>query len=113
MSDGTEELCRILYGRPAKATDWLGGSKAQMLHDAVTEIVRLREQVNFKRSSCRYCYDIRQWVGDAPIPHPLALGDRGMIEMHCGYDGAPAERRIEHFMKELQPRFAFRCPICG
>lgn len=33
-ADGTERLCRALYGRKARARDYLGGSDARMLHDA-------------------------------------------------------------------------------
>jgi hypothetical protein len=36
--DGTERLCRALYGRKAKASDYLGGSQARMLHDAADRI---------------------------------------------------------------------------
>jgi hypothetical protein len=49
---------------------------------------------------CRYCHDIIRWDGDAPLPEPLRLGDKGLYELHCGYDGAPS------------PRFTFTCPVC-
>ena len=41
--DGTDQLCKILYGREARPADYLGGSDAQMLKDAVAEITKLRE----------------------------------------------------------------------
>ena len=40
--DGAARLCAILYGRKDKPRDWLGGSNAMMIHDAVREIERLR-----------------------------------------------------------------------
>lgn len=36
--DGTERLCRSLYGRKATARDYLGGSDARMLHDAADRL---------------------------------------------------------------------------
>jgi hypothetical protein len=39
--DGTERLCRALYGRPPQPRDYLGGSASHMLHDAADLIVRL------------------------------------------------------------------------
>ena len=38
-------LCKALYGRPGQGPDWLGGSEARMLYDAVEEIARLRDEV--------------------------------------------------------------------
>lgn len=38
MSDGTERLCRLLYGRNEQPKDYLGGSNAKMLHDAADRI---------------------------------------------------------------------------
>jgi len=49
---------------------------------------------------CRYCHDIKEWIGDAPLPEPLRLGDKGIVEIHCDYPGAPS------------PRFTFTCPVC-
>lgn len=43
--DGTERLCLATYGRGARARDYIGGSEARMLHDAATEIHRLRAAV--------------------------------------------------------------------
>jgi len=49
MSDkhenGTERLCRALYGRRPIPTDYLGGSEAKMLHEAAETIVELREEM--------------------------------------------------------------------
>lgn len=42
--DGTDLLCKALYGRPGKVADWLGGSEARMLHDAAKEVDRLRAE---------------------------------------------------------------------
>ena len=42
---GAERLCRILYGRGAEIGDTIGGLDAQMLHDAVAELERLRKAV--------------------------------------------------------------------
>lgn len=39
--DGTAKLCRAIYGREAKAKDYLGGSEAKMLHDAADRIATL------------------------------------------------------------------------
>ncbi len=36
--DGTDRLCRALYGRDAEVRDWLGGSEARMLHDAADRL---------------------------------------------------------------------------
>ena len=49
---------------------------------------------------CRYCLGLQRWEGDAPLPFPLTIFDKGLTELHCGYDGAPS------------PRFRFECPIC-
>ena len=38
MNDGTDKLCQALYGRPAEAKDYLGGSNAKMLYDAAATI---------------------------------------------------------------------------
>ena len=38
MADGTERLCRAVYGRSATARDYLGGSEARMLHDAADRL---------------------------------------------------------------------------
>lgn len=43
-ADGTEALCSTLYGRPAQPQDYLGGSDAAMLHDAVRAITTLRSE---------------------------------------------------------------------
>lgn len=40
--DGTARLCRVLYGRKEEPRDYIGGSDARMLHDAVDEIEKLR-----------------------------------------------------------------------
>lgn len=37
-ADGTERLCRALYGRKASARDYVGGSDARMLHDAADRL---------------------------------------------------------------------------
>jgi len=52
-------------------------------------------------NKCWYCKGLHGWSGDAPLPYPLLLGMRGLIEAHCGYDGAPS------------PRFSFICPVCS
>ncbi len=36
--DGTDRLCLALYGRKARARDYLGGSDARMLHDAADRL---------------------------------------------------------------------------
>ena len=36
--DGTDRLCRALYGRNATPKDYLGGSQAKMLHDAADRL---------------------------------------------------------------------------
>lgn len=36
--DGTDRLCRALYGREARPEDYMGGSNAKMLHDAADAI---------------------------------------------------------------------------
>jgi hypothetical protein len=40
--DGTERLCRTLYGRDPIASDFLGGSNAKMLHDAADKLQELK-----------------------------------------------------------------------
>lgn len=42
--DGTDRLCKALYGRPATARDFVGGSQATMLHDGATQLTALREE---------------------------------------------------------------------
>ena len=51
-------------------------------------------------SECRYCGGLKRWNGDV-LPEPLRLGEVGILEAHCGYDGAPS------------PRFSFVCPVCN
>ena len=36
--DGTERLCRVLYGRSPLVADYVGGSNAKMLHDAADRL---------------------------------------------------------------------------
>jgi len=46
--DGTERLCRVLYGGedPVKwVSKWVGGSEGLMLHDAANEIESLRAKL--------------------------------------------------------------------
>lgn len=45
MSDGTEKLCMRLYGK-VKAAYYVGGSDAQMLHDAVKRIAELEAKLD-------------------------------------------------------------------
>lgn len=45
QENGAERLCRILYGRGAEIGDTIGGLDAQMLHDAVAELERMRKAV--------------------------------------------------------------------
>lgn len=40
--DGTDKLCRAVYGREATPRDYLGGSEARMLHDAAALIMELK-----------------------------------------------------------------------
>jgi hypothetical protein len=40
--DGTDRLCRAVYGRPAEPRDYLGGANAQMLYDAADMIEALK-----------------------------------------------------------------------
>ena len=49
---------------------------------------------------CRYCDGLKQWYGNAPLPRPLVIGDKGLTERHCGFEGAK------------WPRYEFLCPIC-
>jgi len=49
---------------------------------------------------CHFCNDIREWEGDAPLPYPLTIWTQGVVEHHCGFEGAKP------------PRFSFRCPEC-
>lgn len=44
--DGVDLLCKALYGRPGQVPDWLGGSEARMLYDAVKEIGNLNVALN-------------------------------------------------------------------
>jgi len=44
MKDNLDELCEVLYERRPKAADYLGGSDAQILKDATTEILTLRKE---------------------------------------------------------------------
>jgi len=43
-ADGTERLCRALYGRDAEPADYLGGSEARMLHDAADMLRAIASQ---------------------------------------------------------------------
>ena len=46
---GTAKLCKVLYGRPPRPRDYLGGSDSRMLSDAADEIERLRESERLSR----------------------------------------------------------------
>jgi hypothetical protein len=48
--DGTDRLCEVVYQRLAEPHDYLGGSQARMLHDAATEIQRLREELKCEQA---------------------------------------------------------------
>ena len=41
-TDGTDRLCRVLYGRGARPQDYLGGLDARMLHDAADRLEELK-----------------------------------------------------------------------
>jgi len=49
--DGTDRLCRAVYGRSAEPKDYIGGSSAQMLHAAANLIDQLREAVDRLRTA--------------------------------------------------------------
>ena len=70
--DGTDLLCKALYGRKGTATDWLGGSEARMLHDAAKVITGLREQLATAdpcRDGCRQRKAINEFIESAdPVP---------------------------------------------
>jgi hypothetical protein len=54
-ADGTELLCRAVYGRKAKTQDYLGGSEARMLHDAANMIKRARDFMgDLYEDGCEY-----------------------------------------------------------
>jgi hypothetical protein len=53
--DGTARLCHALYLREPAPRDYLGGSQANMLHDATDEIERLRARVAGMRLTLREC----------------------------------------------------------
>lgn len=42
--DGTDRLCKVLYGE-IKASHYLGGSQAKMLYDAADRIEELQEKL--------------------------------------------------------------------
>lgn len=44
-ADGLSALAALLYGREPTASEYLGGSDAQIFHDATREIASLREQL--------------------------------------------------------------------
>jgi len=51
--DGTERLCQAVYHRHATPRDYLGGSEANMLHDAADEIARLRAELSNRKVDAR------------------------------------------------------------
>jgi len=68
--DGTDRLCHLLYGRSPEPSDYIGGSNARMLHDAVQEIEILQKWVDDLQSglyiNCVYCghqYGPKEVVG--------------------------------------------------
>jgi hypothetical protein len=65
------------------------------------DVVAYIKDTNHLGLKCRYCNDLVRWDGNAPLPEPLWYGDKGLYELHCGYEGAPT------------PRFTFICPVCG
>ena len=113
--DGTDRLCRALYGRKATARDYLGGSDAKMLHDAadrlaptaslpdqvqvaIAELENLREQINYGHG------DVRD------EPHSLAL--KALAVLRALADRAPAtfwviERQNDIYKK---PEYWTPCP---
>jgi hypothetical protein len=48
--DGTDVLCEAVYQRPAEPRDYLGGSQANMLHDAAKELQRLRKELDNEKA---------------------------------------------------------------
>ena len=46
MADGLAKLAHALYRRPERPSDWLGGSEAQILHDAAAQLEQARALLN-------------------------------------------------------------------
>lgn len=63
--DGTRRLCNAVYGRDERARDYLGGADARMLHDAATEIERLRSIVDRLKREAAHIGDAIEWGGGA------------------------------------------------
>jgi len=49
--DGTDRLCRALYGRQPVPKDYLGGSNARMLHEAANHITRQQLELNLIKNA--------------------------------------------------------------
>ncbi len=50
-ADGTDRLCRAVYGRGAQARDYIGGSEARMLHAGADRIAALEAEVERLRAA--------------------------------------------------------------
>lgn len=50
LPDGTDRLCRAIYGREPRPADYIGGADAKMLHDAATKIDALERRVEVLRA---------------------------------------------------------------
>ena len=102
--DGTERLCRILYGRKSEPPDYIGGSNARMLHDAATEIESLRQWVGDLQDgsyiNCVYCghryppgtpesrdKNLYEHIKVCP-KHPLSAALKRIEELETGGDSA-------------------------
>ncbi len=70
-------------------------------HAAHIRAVLWGEEASPGVGTCVRCRGLSEWVGDAPLPHPIVLGSKGLTEHHCGFDGSKS------------PRFTYVCPDCG
>jgi len=64
--DGTETLCKELYGRPEQARDYIGGSEAQMLYDAAAKIAELKELLCMMTPDKEAYAAAQEALGDPP-----------------------------------------------
>lgn len=59
--DGTDKLCKVLYGRDPRPADYLGGADAHMLHDAADLLENLA--LHAFRAQHLVCIPECEWDG--------------------------------------------------
>ncbi len=85
---------QMVYLDPGDADTILSGNAS------LVRAVMRGDEVSPGAGKCIRCRDLVEWSGDAPLPYPIVLGTKGLVEHHCGHSGGN------------YPRFTYICPDC-